>query len=138
MHEPRAVRRTEPARDLEQPRQFLRLGDVLAREAVAQRAAGHELHRDVRVPVDLADVVHRDDVGVVERRGRARLAHRPRPRDGTRAFVRPLGEHDLERDAPAEPWIEGEVDAAHSPFAEDRLDHVAIDGVGHLHVSDEA
>ena len=46
----------------------------LVRERLAQRAALHQLHRDVEGALLVADVEHRHDVRVVERRGGARLA----------------------------------------------------------------
>ena len=54
-------------------------------DAVLQRLAVEELHRDERLALGLADVVDRADVRVVERRGRARLALEALERAGSRA-----------------------------------------------------
>ena len=90
----------------------------IVNEQLAQRLALDELHRHVAQRVGAADVVDRDDVGVIEGRGGARLlfeavqssAVSP-PRDGGQ---------DLERDLAVQTQVEGAVDLAHASDAEDR------------------
>ena len=61
------------------------------------------------------DVVHRDDVGVVEGRRGTRLAEEAFP-----AVSGPTSGpgQQLERDEPLQPGIAGLVDDAHAPFAQ--------------------
>ena len=73
-------------------------------------------------PGDLAGVVDRDDVRVVDRRGQPRLAQEPL------AEAHVLGQlrrEDLQRDVAVEREVVGAVDDAHPAAAEQRLQPVA-------------
>ena len=86
---------------------------------VAQGLPGHVLHREEDVAVVLALVEHGDDVGVGQRRGRARLATEA----GDEALV--VGEvlaHHLQGDLAVEPLVDGEVDRRH-PAVGDPTEH---------------
>ena len=89
-------------------------------DQLAQRGAFDELHRHVAQRVGAADVVDRDDVGMVERRGGARLLFEALQAFGGVA-ARDGGKH-LERDLPVQAQVEGAVDLAHASDAEDRDD----------------
>ena len=82
---------------------------------LAQRLAVDELHRDEGRLAFAADLVDRDDVGMVQRRGGPRLLLEPRE-----AFAvgrERLGK-DLQRDFAAEPRVPRPVDLSHSPGPE--------------------
>ena len=83
----------------------------------------HEAHRDEQPPVlGLARLVDRHDVGVVERRGQARLAQE------TVAKLRVVSEiarEQLQRHGAFEPAVEGPVDLPHPAAADQRLETVA-------------
>ncbi len=70
-----------------------------------------------------------DDVRVTEGGDGSRLAQHACRGRGALLFAAPFREQDFQRDAAAEAGIERAVHAPHSPFAEHRLDDVAIDGV---------
>src|ERR1700733_5831289 len=67
------MRRVEPVRDLypdlEQPRNF----DGLPRDAVLERYALEQLHRDEGTPLEFSNVVNRADVRMVKRGRGARF-----------------------------------------------------------------
>jgi hypothetical protein len=56
----------------------------------------------------------------------ARLAHEPR----RRVWIRRVLAQDLERHAPAQPLVDGEVDDTHAALAETTLDAIRADPVG--------
>jgi hypothetical protein len=82
VHDPAAMRVVERLEDLhEHQRQVDGAGTDLRAETFgevrAQRLAGDELHRDPRVVGVLAVAVHRDDVGMLQASGDARLDTQP-------------------------------------------------------------
>ena len=99
-----------------------------------ERLAAHELHRDVVHGVRVggtrgahrvvADLVDRDDVGVVERGRGLSLEH-----EAPHAVLVPhqVGRQDLERDAALELAVLGEVDLAHPALGERGHDPVVRD-----------
>src|SRR5919198_4181954 len=110
----------------------------LAGHDLLQRTAGQALHRDVVRPLVLTAIEDADHVGMLEARGRARLA--PEALDEFAV----LGEapvQDLERDLAAEMRVLGQVDvghpagadAAHDPIA--AVDHRACRHLGHRFLS---
>ena len=76
--------------------------------------------------VDVADLVHRDDVGVREPGGRLRLAFDP----VTECVVVSDAVHQLERDAPLQTGIERRVDRAEAAATDPIDDDEAADGDG--------
>ena len=79
-------------------------------------------HRDEQAPVGLPRLVDRDDVGVVEPGGEARLAQQAL----AEALV--VGQRrieELERDRPVEAGVPGEVDLAHAAAAGQLLDAIS-------------
>ena len=88
---------------------------VLGADEVAQRRPVHELHDGEGQPRRLADLVDRDDVGVVEGGGRARLLGE------SAEAVRDRGEglgQELDGDVAAEVEVPRAVDLAHAPRAQ--------------------
>ena len=89
-----------------------------------QRLAFDQLHRDEMLAVVLADVVDGADVGVIQRRGRARFAPQPfrslRVRDE-------VWRQELEGDGATESGVSGAIDHAHAAGAQRRLDAIVPD-----------
>jgi hypothetical protein len=92
-----------------------RAGDLRERQAVAhvgaEGAALDVLHRDVRRPLELEEVVNGDDVRVVEAPGEPRLAHEAL-RDGEVGDAAQV--QLLERDETVEVGLPREIDRRHS------------------------
>jgi hypothetical protein len=86
------------------------------------RPAGPAAHGDVQLPVDLARVVDRDDVGMLQRGRQLGLGQE------TFLEVRELGElrsDQLDRDDPLQAQVIRPVDDTHPPAARERLDPIA-------------
>lgn len=111
MRDPLAARRRHAARYLlrhvEQPVQRQR---PLA-QALAQRLALQQLGHQVAAPLVQAEVVHREDRRMIERRGRAGLVLEAQH---ARAVLPNLLGQYLDRDLAAEAVIVGPVDLPHS------------------------
>jgi hypothetical protein len=108
------------ARDLERVAEQLAQRHVCLREAslrvdLVEAAPGHVLHRQESDVVAAARLEDGHDVLVTQLRHGARLALEARQRLCGR---RELGPHDLERHAPREALVLGEVDDAHAAGAE--------------------
>jgi hypothetical protein len=123
VHDPVPVRVRERCEDL------ARVLDDDARRGRAPRhdelldvAAVEELHRDVVRPLRLAPVVDRDDVRVRERGGALRLAAEPLDE---LVVARVALVEDLDRHAPAEHLVLGEVDVRHAAAPDPLEDPVA-------------
>ena len=80
-----------------------------------------EAHRQEGGAVDLAGLVERDDVGVVDRGREVRLALEARPEVGV---LRQLVGQQLEGHLAAQLALLGEVDDAHAAAAQDPLDAI--------------
>ena len=120
MDEPGFVRRAKRARDLNEPRELVAFANLGHADPIAQRLALDEVHAHERVVTLFADVVHRDDVRMAERRGRARFAEQT---FGAAVASR----NDLERDPPLQDGVPRAIDLAHSTRAELILDAVSAD-----------
>ena len=110
MDDARGVRGGQPGGDL--ARDARRLADCQrpALDALPQRLAVIERHRDEQLAVPFADVVHRGDVGVVEGAGGLRLAQKA----GARVRVlRDRRRQKLERDLAMQALVFGKIDDAH-------------------------
>jgi hypothetical protein len=96
------------------------------RHAMLQRDAFHELHGDKHLAVLLANLVDRADVGMIQRRGCARLSPK------TFHCLWDLGQilrKKLKRDKPAKGRVFGLVDNTHPAAAQLFNDAVARDGL---------
>ena len=95
---------------------------ALQRERIAQRdhvgeiAPFHQLHRDEQLTLGLAEVVHRDDVGVLDGAGRARFAEEPLLHVFRLAEARA---QELECDVAAQHRVIGLPHDPHRAFAEE-------------------
>src|ERR671923_4636 len=139
--DPGAVREADRPQDL--PRRLDRGRDrqlALRDNPILEAPPLEVLHRDVVGALGLAPVVDRDDVGVREASRVLRLA--PEALD-ERVVARVPVVEDLDRDAPAELLVLGEVDVGHAPRAEPADDAIApveerVDqGVGNGHRDQE-
>jgi hypothetical protein len=92
-------------------------GHRLLDDEVPQRPPLDDLHRDVDHSVRGADVVDSYDVGVVQRRGRARLLLEAL---APLRIQRNLGGKDLDRDFASEPGVPGPIHLTHPTRAERR------------------
>ncbi|MEZ4296389.1 MAG: hypothetical protein R3B70_15565 [Polyangiaceae bacterium] len=148
VNEAAPVSRAEAPHDLRhhEDRLGARQAGSLPAQALAERLAREQLHRDVAVRVgpglDAAVVVDGDDVGVVDLRGEAGLAKHPLAIVGGGAVAAAcLRGDDLERDEAAQGQVFGLVDDAHAPVPQRAREAVAsgddvIDGEGERHDHD--
>jgi hypothetical protein len=95
VNDPGAVRRFQRVGDLDRERQEPIDLERAPGDPMLQRHPVEEFHDEERAAALLADVVHDADVGVVQRRGRPRLAAEPGQRVGILAEVR---RQELQRD----------------------------------------
>ena len=113
--DPQRVRRRDPLGrlrgDIEQPAQRQRPAVDDGPEGFAL----HQLRDDVGLPVVLADIVDRDDVGMIERGERPGFLLEPLPAHG---IARDVRRQDLDGDGPVQPLIARPPDFAHAAFAE--------------------
>ena len=93
-----------------------------ARRSALQVRSLDEAHREVEAAVDVARVVDRHDVRVLERHGELRLA---REALAEALVERQLGRHQLQRDRPLQPQVVGAVDDAHPTAADQLVDPIA-------------
>jgi hypothetical protein len=107
------VRRRQPLGDLPADAQHLvqRQRPPGPDQALLQRLAAEQRHRQERHPPVLIDLVHRDDVVVLDGRDRLGLAHEAPAGVLVRGQLRP--DH-LERDVPLEAQVLGQEDDAHA------------------------
>jgi hypothetical protein len=99
---------------------FLRQG--AAREQLLELGAVDVAHGDVQLAGDLAGVVDRDDVRVVDRGGEAGLAQEAL---AEALVLRELGGEDLQRDRPLEREVVGAEHDSHPAAADEGLQPVA-------------
>ena len=122
MHDAGAMSDTKCARHLRHDLERLIGRHRPARDPFAEGEAFDEFNRDVMRGIDLPDLVHGHDVGMVQGRGGARLEFQPLES----CFVRDEGaRQQLQADFAAESFVVCKVDHAHPPDAEDRVDPVA-------------
>ncbi len=136
--DPVAVREAKRIEDLERERDGLADRErATGEDELLEASALDHLHGDVVRPLGLAAIVDRDDVRVGERRSRLRLA--PKALD-EELVVRVAVVQDLDRHAPAEVLVFGQIDVRHTSGAQLAQDPVApveerVDqrvGYGHL------
>ncbi len=115
MDDPLGVRGVERVGDLDAEIEDLLQLERLALDAVLERLAFQELHGDEALALVFADFIDGADVGMVERRGGARLALEARQRLLVAGDI--FGQ-ELERHHAAELGVLGLVDHAHAPAAQ--------------------
>ena len=106
------VRLRQRVGDLRRVLQRVRERQPPAADPVGERRALDVLHGDEVDAVRLADVVDRDDVGMVQRRGRPGFLHEAPPALRVGDLVRA---QDLERDQPVETAVAGLVETPIPP-----------------------
>ena len=127
VHDPSLPRRLQPREQPVEHAADLRQGQ--RPHVRPQRPSLDVLHRDVRHAVMLEEVEDRDDVRVLERPRKARLAHEaPRERRVGGVEAREF----LQGHVPVEISLPGEVHGAHAPAPQLADDPVAPDGPHHL------
>ncbi len=119
-----AVRRGDRIGDLSQELEPSLERQAAAGEGLPEGDAFDLLHRDEVHALLLADVVDRDQVGMIECRRRSRLAGEPRNPLRIRDRV---GSENLEGDVPAERGVDRVVHVSHPAAAEQQQDLVATD-----------
>jgi len=120
--EVRRVGRGEAAADVgDDPRGLAPGQGALAPQPGLCAAAGHQLHDDVGPAVALADVVHGDDVGMVEPGRRPRLQEEPLERLVAGGWA---ARQDLDRHGALQPHVFAGVDGAHAAPAEPPRDAI--------------
>jgi hypothetical protein len=116
VHQAAGVRRVQRGRDLaddaEGPGHPQRPSRM---QQAVHIVAGHVAHRDVQHPAGLTRIEDRDDVGVVDRRGRPGLPDEPLPE---RLVLRVVQGQHLERHPAVEPDVAGPVDHRHATPAD--------------------
>lgn len=121
--EPRAVRVADGARDLPQHAHGAARRDAPRADLVRQRAALDEVHREEDGAVHLADLVHRDDVGMAQPRQRLRLLLEP-PQELTEHEV--AGAQHLHGDDAPQALLPRPVDDPHAAATELAEDLVVV------------
>ena len=111
------VRRGEPIGDTGQQLDGLAPAALRSSRPIPERAAVDELGDQILPALELARVVHRDDVRVIERRGGLGFALEA----AARGRVGELVGKKLDRDRPIEFGIERPIDHTHAAGAERRL-----------------
>ena len=114
MNEPAGVGGSKRARHAKEPADLRLYRGGAGGDAATKGTPFEQLHHDVRGAIYLADVEYRDDVWMVERRDRARLAQQT----SIRLTVDPPRLQDLERHRPAQAKIIRRVDSAHAALSE--------------------
>ena len=104
---------------------FLQVEALVRVEEGLEFLALDELHDEVGDFAFLAEVVHLDDVRVVQPRDRLGLAHEPHRVILGRVLVEVALQDRLDRHAPAQARIDALVDDAHGALTERALDVVA-------------
>ena len=123
MRDPGVVGRGQPAQHPGHDVQCLTRAEPATRvQQVAERPAGHVLHRQIQDVAVGPLVVHGDDVRVGELGDRPGLADKPA--DEVLVVGEP-GVHDLERDRALEPRVSAQVNRGHAAAGDQGLDPVA-------------
>ena len=101
-------------------------GQPLAPHELVQGPAGNELHSDKRAAALIGDVVHVDDIGMIQRGGCLGLLHEA---SLPLWFSYCLGAEYLDGDGSVQVGIERLLDHAHATLAELRFDPVVAQGL---------
>ena len=123
VHEALRMGGVQCARDLSADRQRPgRLERMLGAQQLCEVGSDDEAHGQVEAAVDIACVVDRHDVRMLERHRELGLPGEPLAET---LVERELGRDELERHCPLEPQVVGAVDDAHPAAADHVLDPVA-------------
>jgi hypothetical protein len=118
VHHPLIVQECEWSEDVAADSHRILDAEALSLQAVQQALALEELHRHPQLPIVLAHIENLTDPGVVESRGRPRLAQKTLARHQVALVER------LDRHGPTEPLILGRIHHTHTALAEDVDDPV--------------
>ena len=124
MHDPLRVRGRQPARHLPGKVPSRRHVEPTLLESIAEALALDELHRDEEAAVNLADLMHRRDVGV--RDGRRRASFAQETLTGLR--VLPGIGQQLQRYRAPQRLVLGTIDDTHAALTESPEDAEVRDG----------
>jgi hypothetical protein len=125
VHDPGGVSSGERIGDLCEEASDLGHRQWSAGKASGQRFALVMRHRDERLAGEVADLVDRSDVRVIERAGRARLSQQAGSGVGMAGGLR---REELERDPAVEVRIFGQINSTHAARADVAEDPVVRDG----------
>ena len=125
VHHAAAMRRREPAPQVDRDRQRLRPRH--RPRHVGQRRTSHQLAHDVRPVTQLADPINADHVGMLDPCRGPRLHQEPLPRGRLGCST-----DELDRDRPRQHRVLGEVDLAGRALPEPAQDHVIVELLGRL------
>ena len=114
MHDPGFVGARKAVGDLGREREEAADRKRPFHDELAQRPARDELHRDVRRGLGMADLIDRDDVWMVQRRGGPRFLLEAIEPAGVRRY---FGGQHLEREFAAELRVARPIDLAHAAGA---------------------
>src|SRR6185436_2648282 len=92
----------------------------LAPRPILQRAAVDEFRDQILASFEFPDIMHSDDVRMIQRRGHLRLALKPT----ARGRVRQLVGQNLDRHGPVQLGVERPVNDSHTALAELRLNSI--------------
>ena len=128
MNDSTVMSRRETARDLDRvPHRLVRRQHPIADDG-AERVALEELRHDERVPVMHAEVIHGDDVRVVQGRGGACFELEPTLPGGV---ARPFRRQHFDRDVAPKLRIARTIDVAHASGPDRGDDLEATDPIAH-------
>src|SRR5687767_6908391 len=120
MNDPRLMGRGKAIGDADEQVNDLPPGSRLRSMPFPECASVHELGDEILAALVFPDVVDRQDVWMVERRGRLRLTTEPLPRSD----IGEVGRHEFDRDRSSELRVERAIHDTHAPFANRGLDLV--------------
>ena len=135
MNDSLAVGGAECIRNLGPPFKHFIERQRLAGDAMLQRRAFHEFHGNKRLTVLLANLVDRANVGMIQRRRRARLS--PKTFQSLWNLGQVVGKK-FKRDKPAEGGILGLVDNTHAAATQRFEDSIVRDGLADHRTKDGA
>ena len=95
--------------------------DRLAMGRVIDRLPGHELHHDVKHPVDFAEVIHADEVRVIEAGHRLGLGLEALAK---RSVLAEFHRQDFQRDRPIQRLLHRAIDGTHASGRDEALDFI--------------
>ena len=125
MHETAAVHRRQGTCHLDTDVHDVRHRQSAVLQAVPQRLTLDELGDDVRTRIDLAEIVHDDDMRVVQTRRGPGLLMKPSEPISVNGELR---RQELERHRPIELRVVGKIDVAHAARAQPRHQPIRVHG----------